>query len=135
MSSLITKDASCSPNETKPISVFVPAGVNAFTTRAVLLILGRVLDAGVPEGSDHYTVNDNGTVTVDYIQTDGVALQRVDVREIHSFNAACQITGITGYVRGNVEAFLGNLNLPNILDQLSGGANLGSAVASILGTL
>lgn len=89
----------------------------------------------MPEGSDHYMVNPNGTVTVDYIQTDGVALQRVDVREIHSFDDSCQITGITGYVRGNVEAFTGNLNLFNIINQLTPGVDLGTAIATILTSL
>ncbi|CEJ87756.1 hypothetical protein VHEMI04505 [[Torrubiella] hemipterigena] len=110
------------PNETKPVSVFVPAGVDALTTRAVLVSLGTLLEAGVPQGSDHYSVNPNGTVTVDYIQTDGIALQKVDVREIHSFNSDCQITGITGYVRGNVEAFLGDLNIPKLFSEAKASA-------------
>lgn len=84
-----------------------------------MVSLGTVLEAGVPEGSDHYTVNKNGSITVDYIQTDGIALQRVDVREVHSFNDdSCEITGIDGYVRGNVEAFTGGLNVPSIINRL-----------------
>lgn len=122
-------------NETKPISLVVPAGVDALSTRAVLVVLGAILEADVPKGSDHYTVNPNGTITVDYIQTDGIALQKVDVREIHSFNDDCQITGITGYIRGNIEAFLGNVNVPKLLDQITPGVPLGTLVARLLGTL
>lgn len=129
-------DAGLSPNETKPISIFVPAGFNALTTRALLLVLGVVLDAGVPDGSDRYTVNSNGTVTVDYTQTDGLARQTVDVREIHSFNSTnCQIIGITGFVRGNLEAFLGILNIPAFIDNLTGELSLGSLVAALLGNV
>lgn len=94
----------------------MPAGVDATTTRAVLVGLGIVLDAGVPQGSDRYTVNGNGSVTVDYIQTDGIALQKVDVREIHSFDEqSCEISGIVGYVRGSLEAFTGSLNVVDLI--------------------
>lgn len=109
--------------------------MDALSTRAVLVVLGAILEADVPQGSDHYTVNPNGTITVDYIQTDGIALQKVDVREIHSFNDNCQITGITGYIRGNIEAFLGDVNIPKLLDQIVPGASLGTVVSMLLGTL
>lgn len=128
-------DSPCRANETKPISVVVTAGVDALSTRAVLVVLGAILEADVPQGSDHYTVNPNGTITVDYIQTDGIALQKVNVREIHSFDDDCQITGITGYIRGNIEAFLGNVNIPKLLDQMTPGVSLGALVAMSLGTL
>ena len=110
----------------------MPAGVNRPTTVGVLVGLGTFLQAGVPQGSDHYQVNHNGTVTVDYIQTDGVVLQEVDVREIHSFDeAACQITGITGYVRGSLEAFTGGLNTQTIINQILSGQSIASVVSSL----
>lgn len=98
----------------------VPAGVDAITTRAVLVGLGNALDAGVPKGSDHYTANKNGSVTVDYIQTDGIALQKVDVREIHSFDEqTCEISGIVGYVRGSLEAFTGSTNVVDLIKEFA----------------
>lgn len=107
------------PNETNPTSVFVPAGVNAVTTRIILVGLGTALDADVPRGSDSYTVNPNGTVTVDYIQTDRPALQTVDVREIHTFDPkTCEILGVNGYVRGSVEDFTGDFNVYSVIGKL-----------------
>lgn len=94
----------------------MPAGVDATTTRVILVGLGKALDADVPRGSDHYMVNPNGTVTVDYIQTDRPALQEVDVREVHTFDPkTCEILGIDGYVRGNVEDFTGDFNVYSVL--------------------
>ncbi|CAK1356771.1 uncharacterized protein RHO25_009047 [Cercospora beticola] len=81
----------------------VNVGFTADTVRAELVALGTILDADVPGGPDNgatFTVNQNGTVTVDFVQTDRIALPRVDVREIHSFNEQCEITKILGYVRG-----------------------------------
>lgn len=46
----------------------INTGVTADTVRAELVLLATVLDAGVPEGSDSYIVNQNGTVTADFIQ-------------------------------------------------------------------
>lgn len=36
------------------------------------------------------------------IQTDRIALPRVQVREIHYFNEACQIAEIIGFVHGSL---------------------------------
>ncbi|PPJ53942.1 hypothetical protein CBER1_05824 [Cercospora berteroae] len=83
----------------------VNVGFTADTVRAELVALGTILDADVPGGPDNgatFTVNRNGSVTKDFVQTNRIALPRVDVREIHSFNEqTCQITKILGYVRGN----------------------------------
>lgn len=76
-------------------------------------------------------VNSNGTVTVDYIQTDGIALQEVDVREIHSFNTACQITGIIGYVRGNLEEFTGGFNIPQLIKSIQSGKTIKQALGQL----
>ena len=46
----------------------VNVGVTATTVRLELVGLATVLDAGVPQGSDSYIVNSNGTVTSDFIQ-------------------------------------------------------------------
>ncbi|KAK4499754.1 hypothetical protein PRZ48_007940 [Zasmidium cellare] len=81
-----------------PINV----GITADTVRGELVALATILNAGVPQGSDSYIVNPNGTVTSDFIQTDRVALPSEQVREIHEFNDACQITKITGYVHGKL---------------------------------
>lgn len=35
-----------------------------------------------------------------FLQTDRLVLPAVQVREIHEFNDACEITKITGYVNG-----------------------------------
>ncbi|KAM3425770.1 hypothetical protein BST61_g7700 [Cercospora zeina] len=89
------------------LAVGVPAnvGFTAETVRAELVALATALDADVPGGPDDgavFTVNGNGTVTVDFVQTDRIVLPRVDVREIHAFNERCEITKILGFVRGNV---------------------------------
>jgi hypothetical protein len=74
--------------------------------------LATALKASVPAGSEHYTVNSNSTVTVDYIQTNQIALPRVTVREIHSIDpATCRISKIVGYVHGPLTAITGGLEL------------------------
>jgi hypothetical protein len=81
-------------------------GVTAETIRKELVVLATALDAGVPQGSDQYTVSSNDTVTVDYIQTDRLALPRVNVREVHSFDvSSCRIAKIVGYVHGPLTLF------------------------------
>jgi hypothetical protein len=53
------------------VPVPVKVGVTADTVRAELVALATVLDAEVENGPDAgatYTVNSNGTVTVDYVQ-------------------------------------------------------------------
>lgn len=47
-----------------PINV----GVTAETVRLELVALATALNADVPQGSDSYIVNNNGTVTSDFIQ-------------------------------------------------------------------
>ncbi|KAF2207251.1 hypothetical protein CERZMDRAFT_102536 [Cercospora zeae-maydis SCOH1-5] len=87
------------------VAVPVNVGFTADTVRAELVALATVLDADVPGGPDDgavFTVNGNGTVTVDFVQTNRIVLPRVDVREIHSFNENCEITKILGFVRGNL---------------------------------
>lgn len=46
----------------------VNVGFTAETVRAELVLLATLLDADVPQGSDSYIVNANGTVTSDFIQ-------------------------------------------------------------------
>lgn len=46
----------------------VNVGVTAGTVRLELVTLATVLNAGVPQGSDSYINNANGSVTVDYLQ-------------------------------------------------------------------
>lgn len=46
----------------------VNVGFTAETVRAELVLLATLLNAGVPQGSDSYIVNSNGTVTSDFIQ-------------------------------------------------------------------
>lgn len=71
--------------------------------RVELVGLATALLAEAPQSSIHFTVNNNGSVTCDYIQLDHVGvLPSVNVREIHDFNADCQITNILGYVHGNL---------------------------------
>ncbi|KAK4621922.1 hypothetical protein CLAFUW4_06591 [Fulvia fulva] len=81
----------------------VNVGVTDSTVCLELVGLATVLDAGVPEGSDSYIVNSNGTVTSDFIQTDRLVLQAVHVREIHEFDeSTCRISKILGYVNGSL---------------------------------
>lgn len=87
-------------------------GVTAGTVRAELVALATALNADVPQGSDSYQVNANNTVTVDYIQTNRIALPRVNVREIHSIDVAtCRISKIVGYVQGPLTAITGGIDL------------------------
>lgn len=101
------------PDEANAVAVPVNVGVTAETVRSELVVLATALNAGVPEGSDHYTVNPNNTVTVDYIQTNRIALPRVNVREIHSIDTStCQISKIVGYVHGPLTAVTAGLIQP-----------------------
>lgn len=77
-----------------------------------LVVLATVLNADVPQGSDSYTVNANGSVTVDYIQTNRIALPQVDVREVHTFDlATCRTERIVGFVFGPLTSFTGGIEL------------------------
>jgi len=127
-----TTDAPFRPAEANTAVVPANVGVTASSVRALLVVLATVLDADVPQGSDNYLVNANNTVTVDFIQTNRIALPEVQVREIHSFDPhTCQITKIVGYVNGPVTAVTGGLDLPSILQGLLAGLT----VDGILGGL
>jgi hypothetical protein len=93
------------------VTVEVNVGVTADTVRAELVSLATVLNAGVK--NPHVYCNANGTATSDFIQvsfikrqsqragadterTDRIALPYCHVRELHTFNAACQIKTIVG---------------------------------------
>ena len=113
---------------TVPINV----GVTADTVRAELVILATALNAGVPQGSDKYQVNANNTVTVDFIQTDRIALPRTHVREIHRIDTStCQISKIVGYVHGPLTAVTAGLNLTEIASELQAGESVAQILAGL----
>lgn len=90
-----------SSNEIEAASIPVTVGITAETLRLELVLLATALNAGVPMGSDNYTSNANRTVTVDSVQTDDLALQRVKVREIRSLDKkVCEISSIVEFVVG-----------------------------------
>ncbi|EMC95532.1 hypothetical protein BAUCODRAFT_492943 [Baudoinia panamericana UAMH 10762] len=122
-----------SPNEANAVTVPVNAGVTADTVRQELVILATVMNAGVPQGFDKYMCNANGTVTVDYVQTDFVALPMSQVREIHSFDdSTCQISKIVGYVHGPLTVVTAGLNVTDIVSELKAGESV-TQILSALG--
>lgn len=120
------------PNELNAATVPINVGVTADTVRTELVVLATALNAGVPQGSDSYTCNANGTVTVDYVQTDVVALPRSQVREIHSFDdEACQISNIIGYVHGALTGVTAGLNLTQVMGELQAGETVGRVLGGL----
>ncbi|KAK4968344.1 hypothetical protein LTR42_009627 [Elasticomyces elasticus] len=121
------------PNEANAVTLPpVNVGVTADTVRAELVILATAINAGVPVGSDKYQVNSNNTVTVDYVQTDVIALPRSQVREIHTVDpTTCQISNILGYVHGALTVVTAGLNLTEVLDDLKAGESVGQVLGGL----
>ncbi|KAK5696074.1 hypothetical protein LTR97_008494 [Elasticomyces elasticus] len=121
------------PNEVNAVTLPpVNVGVTADTVRAELVILATAINAGVPVGSDKYQVNSNNTVTVDYVQTDVIALPRSQVREIHTIDpSTCQISNILGYVHGALTVVTAGLNLTEVLDDLKAGESVGQVLGGL----
>ena len=120
------------PSEADNLAIPVNVGITAETVRQELVVLAIALNAGVPQGSDHYLVNANGTVTVDYIQTNNIALPVVNVREIHSIDVAtCKIEKIVGYVHGPLTAVTAGLDLGAVAAELAGGETVGQVLAGL----
>lgn len=85
-------------------------GTTASTIGTELVAPATALNADVPQGSDSYRVNANGTVTVDYVQINRIALPKVDARGVHNFNLAShRISRIVGYVNGPLTAVTGGI--------------------------
>ena len=99
----------------------VNVGVTADTVRSELVALATALNAGVKNARVY--CNANGTATSDLIQvslaghvelmatddcqTDRIALPYSSVRELHTFNSACQIKTIVGWVHGPLASVTG----------------------------
>jgi len=96
------------------------------------VVLATALNAGVPVGSDSYTCNANGTVTVDFVQTDQVVLPRTQVREVHSFEEGkCEIEEIVGFVHGALSVVTAGLNLTEVLEELEAGETVGEVLGGL----